>query len=143
TVPAAGPYGHLRAFNCDVDGVRATAFVDSGAQTTIGNFPLVNALRQSGQSHPDLASIMITGVTGGSLEGRVTAIEQVKLKSVSFKIGFIVIAGLQIFDLWGLGQTPAVLIGMNYLRRFNRVTVDYGRKEFFFELADIATARSA
>ena len=142
-VPAMGPYGHLRAFNCDVDGVHATAFVDSGAQTTIGNFPLVNALRESGKSHPDLASILVTGVTGGSLEGRVTAIEQVRLRSVSFKIGFIVIAGLQIFDLWGLGQTPALLIGMNYLRRFNRVTVDYGRKEFFFELADVATARSA
>ena len=143
SVPAAGPYGRLRAFNCDVDGVPATAFIDSGAQVTIGNAPLVAALRQSGKSHPDLASILVTGVTGGSLEGRVTAIEQVRLKSISFKIGFIVIAGLQIFDLWGLNKTPALLIGMNYLRRFNRVTVDYGRKEFFFELADIATARSA
>lgn len=143
SVPASGPYGHLRCFNCHVDGVAATAFIDSGAQVTIGNFPLIAALRQSGKRHPDIASILVTGVTGGSLEGRITAIREVKLKGISFRIGSIVAAGLQIFDLWGLSETPALLIGMNYLRKFSRVTVDYGRKEFLFELADLAQEQEA
>jgi hypothetical protein len=86
---------------------------------------------------------MITGLTGGRVEGRVTAIEEVRLKVVTFRIGFIVIADLQIFDLWGLSQTPALLIGMNYLRQFSRVTVDYGRKELLFELADVNRYQSA
>jgi predicted aspartyl protease len=142
-VRASGPYGHLRSVNCDVDGVSATAFIDTGAQVTIGNPALLSALRRAGASHADLGSLPVTGVTGGSIDGEVTAIEQVRLRSVSFKIGYIVIAGLQIFELWGLSDTPALLVGMNYLRRFNRVTVDYGRKEFLFELAHLPRLETA
>ena len=143
SVPATGPYGHLRCLACHVDGIPATAFIDSGAQVTIGNAALNAALRAAGKSHSDVAAIRVTGVTGGSIEGRLTAIREVKLTGVSFRIGTIVVAGLQIFDLWGLAQTPALLIGMNYLRRFDRVTVDYGRKEFLFELANLARAQDA
>ena len=142
-VPVSGPYGHLKAFNCGVDGVPATAFIDSGAQVTIGNQALAAALRATDEKHPDVGSVLVTGLTGGRLEGRITAIEEVRLKVVTFRIGFIVIADLQIFDLWGLSQTPALLIGMNYLRRFSRVTVDYGRKEFLFELADVEHRQTA
>jgi hypothetical protein len=49
----------------------------------------------------------------------------------------LAIADLQIFELWGLTKTPALLIGMNYLRSFSRVSIDYGREEFRFEMADL------
>ena len=38
---------------------------------------------------------------------------------------------------------PALLIGMNWLRRFSRVSIDYGRKELRFELAKRAVAVNA
>ena len=46
----------------------------------------------------------------------------------------IAIADLQVFDIWGLNDRPALLIGMNWLRHFKRVEVDYGRKDFRFEI---------
>jgi predicted aspartyl protease len=137
-VQAQGASGHLKSFDCKVDGVGAAAFIDSGAQITIGNSALAEALRANGMTNRDLGTIPITGVTGGLLEGRVMSIRKVHVGGLSFSAPILAIADLQVFDLWGLGQTPALLIGMNYLRTFSRVTVDYRREEFLFELAGIS-----
>ena len=51
------------------------------------------------------------------------------------------IADLQVFDLWGLSQRPALLIGMNYLRQFARVSIDYALKEIRFDLARLVSAQ--
>jgi hypothetical protein len=47
----------------------------------------------------------------------------------------LVIADFLVFDVWGLRQRPALLIGMNLLRQFGRVSIDYGLKELRFDLA--------
>jgi len=39
------------------------------------------------------------------------------------------------FDQWGISTKPAILIGMDYLRKFTSVTIDYRHKEITFELA--------
>ena len=52
----------------------------------------------------------------------------------------LVIADLQIFDIWDLAKRPALLIGMNILRQFTRVSIDYGTRELQFELASLAIA---
>jgi hypothetical protein len=41
----------------------------------------------------------------------------------------LVIADLQVFDIGGLSRKPALLIGMNYLRQFAKVSIDYRIKE--------------
>lgn len=48
------------------------------------------------------------------------------------------IADLQVFHLWGLQDRACLFVGMNWLRRFNRVAIDYGRKELRFDLASAA-----
>jgi predicted aspartyl protease len=143
TVSAQGTSGHLKSFNCRVDGVSAIAFIDTGAQVTIGNSALAGALREVGIRNRERGKIPITGVTGGLLEGRVIAIEKVRLGDLNFLTPVMAIADLQIFDIWGLRDTPALLMGMTFLRTFSEVTVDYGRKEFRFELAELAAAARA
>ena len=46
----------------------------------------------------------------------------------------IAIADLQVFEIWGLTERPALVIGMNWLRHFKRVEIDYGRKDLRFEV---------
>jgi len=86
--------------------------------------------------------VRLTGITGGTMDGRVTSVERVQVGGLDYSDNGLVIADLQIFDLWGLGDRPALFIGMNLLRQFSRVTVDYGRKEIRFEFASLMTARS-
>src|SRR5579872_6019818 len=125
TVSAHGAYGHLKSFDCRVDGVAATGFIDSGAQITIGNSALADAVRDRRGHDLDLGKVPISGVTGGSALARVISIETVRLGGLRFSTPIMAIADLQIFDIWGLKDTPALLIGMNYLRDFTQVTVDY------------------
>lgn len=137
-VPVSGHLGHLRAFNCLVDGVRATAFVDTGAEVSVGNSSLYDALVQRDPSHVTKDTLPLTGVTGGIINGRLTTIRQLRLSALTFEQCEVAIANLQIFDLWGLARTPSLLIGMNWLRQFSYVSIDYARKELRFDLAKLA-----
>jgi hypothetical protein len=67
-------------------------------------------------------------------------VDKIKLKDLPFINCALVVADLQIFDLWGLAERPALLIGMNFLRQFARVSIDYGSQELQFDLASLAIA---
>ncbi len=135
-IRVVGASGHLRSIDSSIDNVRATAFVDTGAEISIGNAPLYNALLANSSSYIQTETIPLTGVTGGVVQGRVTGVRSVKLSGLTFENSRIAIADLQIFRLWDLNDRPALLIGMNWLRQFKKVSIDYGRKELRFDLAN-------
>jgi len=137
TIHAVGSYGHLKSFQCDVDGVASAAFLDSGAQVTIGNSRLARELRDRNSQLIELGTVPITGVTGGQVMGEVVSIEKIRLADISFKAKVMVIADLAVFETWSLADRPALMLGMNYLSRFSKVTIDYALRQFHFELADL------
>ncbi|HEY3730145.1 MAG TPA: retroviral-like aspartic protease family protein [Steroidobacteraceae bacterium] len=142
-VRTVGSAGRLRSLDCKVAGVSTTAFIDSGAEVSVGNPPLLNAL---GRHHPlrvELGTLPLTGVTGGQVIGQLTVIDRISLQDLEFTDCTLVIADLPIFDIWGLTQQPALLIGMNYLRQFARVSIDYRTKEIRFDLASLLAAQPA
>ena len=134
----SGSKGHLRSANCFVDGVSCTAFVDSGAEVSVGNPLLLERLRQHHQAYAITETVALTGVTGGAIDGSVVAVKTIKLGGLTFEDSRVAIADLQVFHLWGLQDRPCLFVGMNWLRRFNRVSIDYGRKELRFDLASAA-----
>jgi len=136
-----GKFGHLRALNCRADGVRTTAFIDTGAQISVGNSRLFESLVEQSPTYVKLETVPLTGITGGLMQGRITTVDRIHVGGVTFETCNIVIADMQIFDLWGLAATPAILIGMNFLRQFSHVSVDYGRKELTFDLASLVLAQ--
>jgi predicted aspartyl protease len=139
-----GSDGRLTAVNCSVDGQKAYAFIDSGAEISIGNSKLFQALqRENGAKYMNDEVVQLLGVTGGSADGRMTFVERIKLGSVSFMNSALVISDLQVFDIWGLADKPAMFLGMNFLRQTSAVTIDYGRKEYRFKLAQYMVASRA
>jgi predicted aspartyl protease len=142
-IGVSGWHGHLRATNCQVDGVRTIVFIDTGAEISAGNQALFEALNER---HPDRyiksQTTQISGVTGGFKEGRVVEFGRIRIRDLNFTNGTIVIADVQIFDLWGLTSRPALLVGMNFLRQFNSVTIDYGLKEYRFKVASLYVAQN-
>jgi predicted aspartyl protease len=136
-VSVDGYSGRLRAVNCRVDGVHAYAFIDSGAEVSVGNTALLNALLEQSPGYATAETAQLTGVTGGYVIGSVTKVHQVHLGGFSFSDDGLVIADLQVFELWGLAGRPALFIGMDVLRQFAQVVIDYGRKEYRFEFASV------
>jgi predicted aspartyl protease len=134
-VPTLGNSGRLRAKDCLIDGVRAAAFVDTGAQISIINQSLHAVLQQHNAARALPTTQTLTGVTGGSIDGTTTMLNMVRLGSMVMTFTTAVVADLPVFKLWGLKEQPALLIGMDCLRRCARVSIDYGRKELHFDMA--------
>ena len=134
-VRASGSSGHLQALDCTVDGVPATAFIDSGAEVSAANEALLAALARRNPSFGAMGSIRLIDITGGEILGKVAMVNKIRLAALTFTNCPLVIADFLVFDVWGLRQRPALLIGMNLLRQFGRVSIDYGLQELRFDLA--------
>jgi predicted aspartyl protease len=134
-IPAPGPKGHLRSADCRVDGVPTVAFIDTGAEVTTGNTPLLEALVRANPAYRTTRPITLSGITGGSSTGQVVKVENIKLVNLEFSGCELAVADLQVFKIWELEEKPAILIGLNFLTQFARVSVDYGRKEIRLDLA--------
>jgi predicted aspartyl protease len=135
-IRSGGNLGHLRAAGCRVDDVPATAFVDTGAEVSAGNRSLLEALTGLNGGYSELGMLRLSGVTGGAILGHVVSTSVIHIQDLKFTAGNLVIADLPVFDIWGLGKEPALLIGMNYLRQLARMSIDYRFKEIRLRLAN-------
>jgi predicted aspartyl protease len=138
-VPTLGESGRLRATDCRIDGVHAAAFIDTGAAFTVSNEALFAACQKQQPTLPIIGLVSLSGVTGGTATGRVTVIDRLQLGELILTNTPVVIADLAIFRLWGLSHHPALLMGMNCLRAFKWVSIDYGRKTLQFKFAGTAS----
>ena len=134
-IEAPGSGGHLRAVACRVDGVRTVAFIDSGAEVSAANEALRTELMKLSAAYVGNRDIDLTGITGGSSKGRVIQVNTILLGNLEFSGCEIAVADLDVFRIWDLADQPALLIGLNFLRQFQTVSVDYTRKEFRLKLA--------
>jgi predicted aspartyl protease len=140
-VRTLGSSGRLRATGCLVDGVHAAAFIDTGAEMSVCNPALYAALQRRAPARQVIAGrVGLYGVTGGSMIGLVTNVDEIRLGELQLTYWNLAVAPLEVFEVWGLARQPALLFGMDSLRRFARVSIDYQRKELRFE---VATARAA
>ena len=136
-VPTLGSSGRLRSTDCVIDGVRAAAFFDTGADVSIINTALYDALAPHKSTPIIRATEVLTGVTGGSVEGGATLLDTITLGDLVITSTPVVVADLPVFAKWNLDTQPALLIGMSCLRRCARVSIDYRRMEVRFELAGV------
>jgi predicted aspartyl protease len=141
-VRTLGSSGRLRASNCMVNGVRAAAFIDTGAEVSVINPALYAALQVHAPTGAMVGgSVELSGVTGGTVVGLAINVNEIILGELHLVYTPMVVAPLDVFDVWGLSAQPALLFGMDCLRRFRRVTIDYGREELRFEVARAALAQ--
>ena len=135
-IRATGSSGHLQALDCMVDGISATAFIDTGAEVSAANEPLLTALVKHNPSFGEMGSIHLIDITGGEILGKIAMVKRILLTpALTFTDCPLVMADFLVFDVWGLRQRPALLIGMNLLRQFDRVSIDYGLQELRFDLS--------
>jgi predicted aspartyl protease len=134
-VRAKGADGRLRVTDCLVDSVAAIAFIDTGAEVSVGNGTLLYNLKARNKRLTTLGTMTLTGVTGGEVTGDIIPVERIRLQGLVFTNGNLVIADVPDFSMWKLRMRAALLIGMDYLRQFAAVTIDYRSKEIRFELS--------
>lgn len=134
-VRTKGRGGYLRIMDCLVDTVLAIAFIDTGAEVSVGNTALMAAMGARNRNFAPGGYVNLTGAAGGQLEGQVVPVNRIRLQNLAFTDGTLVIADVPDFDLWKAATQPALLIGMDYLRQFASVSLDYRSKDIRFELS--------
>jgi predicted aspartyl protease len=131
----SGKNGHLRVTDCLVDSIPASAFIDTGAEVSVGNMALYRDLLQRNKNLFESGAMVLTGVTGGQITAQILPIKRIKLHDLSFTDGNLAVADVPDFETWKLVNYPALLIGMDYLRQFSSVSIDYRAKEVRFEIS--------
>lgn len=152
-----GRFGQLFLINTTVGGIEVDAFVDSGAQYSIGNLALYRALNRSlvsgslvqntGQfglspGEPLPHKIQVYGVTGQVLEAQPGVVRTVEINRQQLGPTPLLFADLYAFGVLNLAQRPALLIGADILYRFSNITLDFGRSRMRFSGLRAQTSQS-
>lgn len=131
--PARFRFGQLVIVDGEVSGVKVIAFIDSGSQVTVGNLALKTAVVQSDRAFAArLVSAPLISATGQTVMAQLAPLPRLRLGGLRVSNMTTAFADLHIFALWNLLDTPAVLIGVDVLRYFRSVTIDYGLKRVVF-----------
>ncbi len=127
-----GRFGQLILLNARVEGVTTACFIDSGAQYSIGNPALRNAVAERQGRLTALNPIRVFGVTGQMLEATPSTVSQLEISRLRLGPTRLLFADLHAFGALGLDDGPALLIGADLLNRFSRVSLDFGLSRMDF-----------
>jgi hypothetical protein len=121
-----GRFGQLILGQTLVEGVPTAAFVDSGAQYSIGNTALRRAVAARRPNGVRFArQVQLYGVTGQTLSADLARVDDIRLGLSRLGMTPLLFADLHCFRTLELADQPALLIGADLLGRFRQVTLDF------------------
>ena len=115
--------GRLILTEARVNGRAVTVVLDTGAQVSVANSALRRLLAGArGQSTEE--KVELHSVTGDSLIGDYAFLRELDIGGVTLKGLAVVFADAHTFRKLKLQDKPAILLGMNAIRAFKRVSID-------------------
>ncbi len=115
-----------------IDGVRTAVIIDTGAQGSIGNDALFERLRRK-QGSVETEMTDINGVQANGITRVARTLELDRANLSNFHIAF---AESPLFAALDLDEEPAMILGMNELRLFERVAIDFASRRVLFDLPE-------
>jgi predicted aspartyl protease len=134
-VTARSRFGRLMLIDAEVDGQRVYVIVDTGAQITVGNTALRRALERRHRLGVT-APVRLVSVTGGEFTAEYTLARHIRIGGANIVNLPIAFAEADPFRQLELTDRPAILLGMDALRLFNRVSVDFANRRVRLLLPD-------
>ncbi|HEY5721802.1 MAG TPA: retroviral-like aspartic protease family protein [Allosphingosinicella sp.] len=126
-VTARSVFGHLVLIDASVDGQKVWVIVDTGSQVTVANEALRRKLARKGKlgiTHP----VEMVSVTGGRTMVDRTKVSLIRIGGVDIVNMPIAFADVHPFKKLKLTKRPAILLGMDALQLFDRVSVDFANR---------------
>lgn len=141
SVMADDRFGRLTVADCRVAGARALAFVDSGGGVSIGNKALSRAIATRRRRHDNVRSAQLLTASGEVTVGEYRIAPSLTLGDLRMTNVPMAFADLHIFDVWGLNDRPALLLGVDILKLFSRVELDFGAGRVLFRIGGVTPPR--
>lgn len=134
-VKARRRFGQLILADARIRGERIYVIIDSGAQYTVGNSVLRDRLMRN-RRNPRTVPITLMGVTGSTMAADYAITPEMQIGGVMMRNVPIAFSDVHPFRQFGLGDQPAMLLGMDVLRSFARVSLDFEAKKVRFQLKE-------
>ncbi|MEA3016092.1 MAG: hypothetical protein QOI38_814 [Sphingomonadales bacterium] len=128
-------FGRLILVDASFDGERIWVIIDTGSQISIANEALRRRLERRGRLGPT-APVQVVSVTGGTIMVDYGVARRVRiggLEILGMPVGF---GDVEPFRKLELLQRPAILLGMDALQLFERVSLDFATREVRLQLPE-------
>ncbi|WP_116092111.1 aspartyl protease family protein [Sphingomonas crusticola] len=117
---------HIRA-----RGIALDAVIDTGSQVTIGNLKLRDRLVRRRQAFQTVEAI---GVTGKAIDLQMAVIPELQIGAIVIRNLPVAFADLPPFQMFGIADEPALLLGTDVLNTFRKVSLDFEARKVRFQL---------
>ena len=129
-VTARRRLGQLIMTNAVDDGVRTNVIIDTGADTSVGN----RALQQALSHGNSVTQIKLLSATGQSVTADLGFPRKLTIGSIDITNLLVAYADTPVFAALDLDEKPALLLGMRELRLFKRIAIDFNSRRVYFAL---------
>jgi predicted aspartyl protease len=127
-VRAKSYLGQLIVTDAHYRGGRIRVILDTGSSVSLGNAALRKRIRKKGPPQ----QISLRSVTGGILLADYMQVERIEVGGVGFENLPVAFADAAPFRRFGLNDKPALLLGMDAMKLFRRVEIDFANREVRF-----------
>ncbi|MFM7029188.1 MAG: retroviral-like aspartic protease family protein [Chakrabartia sp.] len=132
-VTAKTRLGQLVMVDADVNGEKIWVVVDTGAQNSVGNISL-RRLMLARNPAVRIKPIEMIDVLGQRTAADYAIVNRLRIGGVLLGNAAIAFADAHPFRLFDLQKKPSMLLGMDSLRSFERVSVDFSARKIKFLL---------
>ncbi|MBK8375094.1 retroviral-like aspartic protease family protein [Sphingorhabdus sp.] len=139
-VTATRRAGRMILSNATVGGIKVDIILDTGAQSSMGNYALRDRMRNRDRRFGYVPVIM-NSVTGDKLSGDFTQIRNITIGGVNITDLPVTFADNYAFKALNLEKKPAILLGMDAMALFDRVMIDFTNRRVGFDMPRGAQAR--
>lgn len=129
-VKAKRKSGQLIMTNAVIDGVQTDIVLDTGSDSSVGNPALQKALARRSKSE----RTMLYSVTGQSIGADVSVAKGILIDGMQLNNITLAFADAPAFHRLGMSKRPALLLGMDQLRMFSRVAIDFSTRRVLFDM---------
>lgn len=128
-VTAKDQFGQLIVTDAYYGNTRVQVVLDTGSQVTMGN----DALRKKvGKNVGLLQTIELTSVDGTKTMAAYGHVPRMRVSNVAFDALPVAFAEAEPFKRFGLTRRPAIMLGMDAMRSFRRVEIDFPNRQVRF-----------
>jgi len=125
-------FGGLAVVNAFVGGTRVKAIVDTGAERSLGNPALLAATGLQALADDPRSRTQVFAATSQAVFGNLLAAPSIRLGGVEIDNLRVVFGDFEVFRMWGVGDQPAIVLGMDILGTTQALMIDYRRGEIRF-----------
>jgi len=136
-VTARNLYGRLVLTDAMIEGQKVIAVIDTGSDLSIGNRALQAALARKNRL-PNTFPVVAASVTGQYFTVDYTQVGKLEIGNLTVSHMPLGFADAHVFRQLHLEDKPAVMLGMDTLRLFSKLSVDFARKEVWFQIPSAA-----